>query len=213
MTIQRVIIIASMFITTGLLSNSGSCDTLPSPIPLPQLVSLFMISPDEEPSWMMDVGELERRIEWSPIEVEEANQCGSYASCRRGVARVAIERKELKSQRAQPYAVEWGIFMASFLPSKFGPELIDFSPRCDTVSCEFEITKTLISGGFTLQQMCHAGPGSARTTVYLATRQGKHVYIAYHENEGSGGASNSLTLYLKKPISNESLCAEAKSME
>lgn len=213
MAVQRKNIIAYMFIITGLLSNSGSCDTLPAPIPLPQLISLFMVGPYEEPSWTMGAGEAERQIKWISVGVEEPKQCGSYASCRKGVVRVAIEMKGLKSQLARPESLDWEIFMASSLPSNFGPELIEILPRCETISCEFELKKALITSGFSLLQICRAGPGSSRTTVYLATRQGKHVYIAYNENEGSGGASDSLTLHLKTPISDESLCAEAKSME
>jgi hypothetical protein len=101
--------------------------------------------------------------------------------------------------------------MASTGLAKFGPEVVEIAPRCDTVQCAFNFRKALAGSGINLTKLCEAGSGPFHVTAFLAQNAGKSSYILVSDHQGSGGESTTLTVTFKKPSSTDSLCAEAQS--
>lgn len=204
-------LVAAILLVTA---NSYATDhKLASTIDLPKLLSLFMTSAHEDASWVLGAENSGKQISWSSIGVEDKASCGSYESCRKGFVRVKVNNSEMRHLRAQLEPIEWEIYMASTGLAKFGPEIVHIEPQCDTVQCAFDLRKALAGSEIKLTKLCggeFTDPGNF-STVFLAQNAGKSAYISYSHSQGSGGASNDLTVTFKKPSSTDSLCAEAKS--
>lgn len=181
------------------------------PIALPKLISAFMLPPGTSPEWSMGATPETPEVEWQSVGVETS--CGSFASCRRGSARVSVAGKELQNLRQRPQPVTWEIFMASSMPAKFGPEQVHISPSCDTVSCEFDFEKGMARSGIALKRLCHAGPASFRQTAYRLSKGKMSVIAIVNDSLGSGGASTTLTLHLASATDQQDWCAEARAMQ
>lgn len=182
-------------------------------IELTTLIETFMTVAGEIPQWSMGATGSTPAIQWKTSGVDECQKqnCGTHMAWRHGEARVTLNGTEMQHLRTRLEPITWELVMASTAPRRFGPELVEVSPKCDTVACYFNFLQSV--PGFTTNKLCHAGPGPFRQTGYLLRKARREIYISFNEHEGSGGASSSLTLHLKAPATPDALCAEAKAME
>lgn len=182
-------------------------------IELAKLIEVFMTAEGERPQWSMWATEKTPAIQWETSGVDECqgSTCGTHVAWRRGRVRVTLNGQEMQHLRTRLEPITWEISMASTAPARFGPELVEIAPKCDTVACYFSLLPAV--PGITASKLCHAGPGSFRQTGYLLRKASKRVYVVYSEHEGSGGASSNLTLLLTPPSTPFALCAEARAME
>lgn len=181
--------------------NSGAA------ISLPKLVASFLVPAGDFPEWSMGATSSTPQITWQSVGVE-TESCGSYASCRRGTARVTVLGKELQNLRQRLEPIEWDIFMASQAPAKFGPQEVEITPRCDTVNCEFDFEQAMAGSGTTVTILCKLRSVSFRRTVYRLIHGHLEADAAVDTNFGSGGASNDLTLYYPNYPSVTALCLQ-----
>jgi len=206
---MRLAIIFALVVST--LPSIGNAQS--NAIELPKLVEAFMIQPSSSPEWSMGAHQSTPQIIWSSSGVESRPQCGSFTSCRRGRTRVLLNGKEMQHLRQRLEPVPWDLFMASKSPDRFGPEQITISPLCDTVQCAFDFRKAMTVRGFTLRQVCKAGPAPFQQAAYLVTKGAKRTYAVMTDSSGSGGVSTSLTLFFNPPSDTTDLCADAKNAE
>lgn len=121
--------------------------------------------------------------------------------------------KELTNLRERLESVAWNITLPSTSPIKFGVEEIELQPVCDTVACEFSFGQAMADSSVSLTPICTAGPSVYRQAAYLASKGGKQAVLVYDTSSGSGGQSNSLTIYPGTNAEQTDWCADARSMQ
>lgn len=178
--------------------------------PLSKVVSYYLTPPGELPEW--SAGSEEPAIQWttSGVDLAPGREPGGKRS---GKARVTVAGKELTNLRQRLEPVAWNITMSSTSPIKFGVEKIELHPVCDTVACEFDFSQAMAGSGIALSHICTAGPSVYRQAAYLATKGGKQAVLVYDTNSGSGGQSNSLTIFPGTNAEQTDWCADARSMQ
>lgn len=178
-------------------------------ISLSKLVASFMVPAGSFPAWSMGATSSTPQINWQSMGVE-AGSCGSYASCRRGTARVTVLGKELQNLRQRLEPIEWDIFMASYAQAKFGPQEVEITPHCDTVSCEFNFAQAMVGSDITVTKLCQFQSPGLHRTVYRLIRGRLEADAVVDTNFGSGGASNDLTLYYSNSPRITVLCLQSE---
>ena len=174
------------------------------PIEISDFITLFMLKPNEKPSW--NIGE-KTPIKWGLKR--NRKKCGSDGGCKDGKARISISGNELKNINNP---VVWNISMMSAKYNSDGPDEMEVHPECDTVECSFSFDKSIANKDIDATKLCYAGSGSFNTAAYILTQNGKQLFVAYDTDVGSAGTSNTLRLRWNL-ISNEHLCADAKEAE
>jgi hypothetical protein len=172
--------------------------------PLGKVISSLITPADPDLPWSMGA-DSSSTIKWTSEGVETTN-CGSYAACRRGEARVSFDGKELKNLREKIEPVSWEIFIYSTMPAKFPPQVVDLQPHCDTVECEFSLGHELELAGFTKEKVCENHAPTENITGFHIWQAGKVAYLTYATYSGSGGISNSIELILSASAPKD-LCA------
>ena len=192
------------------LALPGICQAQSKAIDLPKLVAAFMVKPGSNPEWSMGADQTTPQIKWTSSGVESRPDCGIYISCRRGSARIRFNGKEMQQLQQRLEPALWDLFMTSTSPAKFGPEEIEISP---SGFFTFDFKKAMNVKGFSLKQICKAGPAPMRQTAYEVRNGASRVYAVVNDSLGSGGASTSLSLFFNAPSNAADLCAEAKNAE
>lgn len=177
-------------------------------ISLPKLVSSFMVPAGSFPDWSMGATSSTPQINWQSVGVETGS-CGSYASCRRGTARVTVLGKELQNLRQRLQPIEWRIFMASYAPAKFGPQQVAIVPGCDAVSCQFNFEQAMVGAGITVTKLCHLKSIGLQQEVYRLISGRLEAEVVVDTNFGSGGVSNDFTLYFPNSPRDTVLCSQS----
>lgn len=174
------------------------------PAPLGKVIEMLLQPADPDLPWSMGA-EPSSAIKWTSKGVQQ-DGCGIYASCRRGIARISVDGKELKNLRETIEPVIWELFMSSSMPAKFPPEMIELSPHCDTVECVFAIDHELKSEGFKVEKVCENHDTQDAVTGLHISKADKSAYLAYSTGYGSGGTSNSLEIFLAGGAAPKELC-------
>lgn len=170
------------------------------PIGISKLIDSFMINSGDTSNW--SIGSDVEKIQWQPI-----SQMHDGRSKKVGTARVSIEGKEIRNPGKNSKPVYWEIFMSGEKNSV--PESVGITPQCDNVECTFEVLHPLRKTGHDVKKLCSSEIQYAEITGYKITKDGKSIFMRYElQGGGSGGSSNTLTLYWKAAESPEALCAE-----
>ena len=176
-------------------------------IPLGTLIDALLAPADPLLPWSLGVGKTTAAINWSSVGVEEGKPGAEYESFRKGTARVSVDGKELKNLESVLEPVPWEILVSSDTGEKWPPKKVEITPACDTVRCEFKISGELKNTGFVVSQICSTRTPGLIITGYRIARETRVAYLGYTTNLGSGGASNSLILYLQpSAMSPEAVC-------
>jgi hypothetical protein len=199
---------AGLLLTALILPTMGNAQS--KAIKFTKLIESFMVQSESKPDWAMGAGEDTPQIIWASSGVESEPDCGIYASCRKGTTRILLNGKEMQRLRHRLEPVPWNLFMASRAPSKWGPELVEISPSCDTVQCSFDFKESMEINAFNLRQICKSGVTYFQKTAYEVQKGSKHVIVVVTDNLGSGGVSTDLSLFFKYPSNLGDLCSEDK---
>ena len=174
------------------------------PIPLGKMIDMLLTPADPDLPWSMGA-DPNSSIKWTSKGVQQ-DGCGSYTACRQGVARISVDGKELKNLRQTIEPVSWDIFIYSSMPAKFGPQVIELMPRCDTVECVFTIDHELKNEGFKVEKVCENHDTQDAVIGLRISKSREVAYLAYSSGSGSGGASNSLNIFLTSGTAPKELC-------
>jgi hypothetical protein len=203
LSLSMTVVLIGCCLAVGVANADGGVQSL-RPMPLGKVIDSLMAPADPDLPWSMGAGP-DSVIKWTSSGVDDQN-CGDYAACRHGEARISVDGKELKNLRQTIEPVQWEIYMRSTMPAKFPPQVIDLDPQCDTVACEFLIDHELKSAGFKVDKVCENHAAAEKVTGMHISKAGKSAYLSFSTNYGSGGVSNSLDIFLTSGSAPKELC-------
>ncbi|GLQ45677.1 hypothetical protein GCM10007862_07280 [Dyella lipolytica] len=195
--------VAACCVAVGMAHADGGAKQL-RPMSLGEVIDSLLAPADPDLTWSMGAGP-GSDIKWTSKGVQEEG-CGEYSACRIGAARITVDGKELKNLRQTIEPVTWEIYIRSAMPAKFPPQVIELTPKCDTVACAFSVDHELKAAGFKVDKVCENHDTQDAVIGFHISNGNKSAYLAYSTGNGSGGTSNSIELFLENAIVPEGLC-------
>lgn len=176
-----------------------------------EIAAMFYSSPGETVKWSIGA-DAKSPIKWETSGVSD--DCGegefSDSGCRTGYVRIKLGKDELTNLRRNLEPVKWEIRILSKSDPKWGPDLVEIEPQCDTVQCEFNAIKLLRAAGHKLHKLCHAGGVANYQTAFLVSTRNKSAVLINTFSTGSAGTNNVVRLYFTHSEPADSYCKEAK---